>query len=52
MKPYYYKDNLTVWDRRTNTQIAQANTLEYALLITDALNDEYQLRKSKLLYVI
>lgn len=45
MKPYYYKDNLTVWDRRRNERIASCDTLENALLITDALNDEFLFRE-------
>ena len=45
MKPYYYKDDLSIWDRRRNERIASTGTLENALLITDALNDEYQFRE-------
>ncbi len=41
MKPYYHKDDLSLWDRRTNDRIGSATTLENALLITDALNDEF-----------
>ena len=45
MKHFYYKDDLSIWDRRTNEKIGGATTLENALLITDALNDEYLLRE-------
>lgn len=45
MKHFYHKDDLSIWDRRTNDEIGSATTLENALLIIDALNDEYLLRE-------
>lgn len=45
MKPYYHKDDLSIWDRRRNERIALCGTLENALLITDALNDEFLFRE-------
>lgn len=45
MKHYYYNDSLVIFNRRTAEVICRASTLENAILITDALNDEYLLRE-------
>lgn len=45
MKHFYHKDDLSIWDRRTNEKIGGATTLENALLITDVLNDELLFRE-------